>query len=217
VDYEIYHQLPDEMLRFHAQWRREIPTDGLSEREFGSHREWLFEGENKDGKGNYVVVEAEGKGHYCGCHVNIHNLSTSSLWDWPGEGDDMIFIDGEPFPPRLYGTGTEDYVNMAWCPTQEYSAPYHGLILGGLHNWKGLITYYRYHIADPIMFEKEIKVTIEHGHNNHRNDDWSTTAYWYQTEPHLKFPAMKAVNERLPIIADDFIWEGKVKLPDKKE
>jgi len=47
------------------------------------------------------------------------------------------------------------------------------------------------------MFDKSIKVTIEHGHNNHRSDDWSSTAYWYQVEPHKPFD-LKLVEERLP-------------------
>ena len=199
VDYEEYDQPhPPQVLRFHARWHRECPTVGVEESTCRDHDAWCFEGENKTGEGNYVVMQAKGAGHYCGCNINIHNLSTSNLWDWPGEGDDMIFIDGDT-TPTLHGTGTEDYVNMAWCPTQEYSAPYHGLILGGNDNWKGKITYYRYHIQDPIMFEKDIKVTIEHGHANHRSDDWSSTAYWYQTEPHMPYDKILPVAERLPV------------------
>ena len=49
----------------------------------------------------------------------------------------MIFVDGEPFPPTLHGTGTEDYFNTAWCPTQAYSAPYHGITMPGGPNWAG--------------------------------------------------------------------------------
>lgn len=210
VDYEEFQALPEDMLRFHAKWNRELPTKGQDESGFESHREWCFGRTNTTGEENYVLMEAEGRGHYVGCNVNIHNLNTGNLWDWPGEGDDMIFIDGEPWPPRLHGTGTEDYVNMAWCPTQEYSAPYHGLILGGKDNWKGKITYYRYHIQDPVMFEKSIKVTIEHGHDNHRSDDWSSTAYWYQTEPHKAFPEILPVEKRLPVDENEFQWEGKL-------
>ena len=47
------------------------------------------------------------------------------------------------------------------------------------------------------MFERSIRVTLEHGHNNHRSDDYSSTAYWYQTEPHKPF-RLPAVAERLP-------------------
>ena len=206
VDYEQMQTLPEGMLRFHAQWRRELPTGGIEEDSLPTRQDWCFGGSNTTGDGNYVLLEAEGKGHYVGCNVNIHNLSPSDQWNWPGEGDDMIFIDGEAWPPSLHGTGTEDYVNMAWCPTQEYSAPYHGLILGGKDNWKGKITYYRYHIQDPVMFEKSIRVTIEHGHNNHRSDDWSSTAYWYQTEPHKPFPAMLPVEKRLPVNEEELLW-----------
>ena len=96
---------------------------------------------------------------------------------------------------------------MAWCPTQNYSAPYHGLILGGEDNWKGKITYYRYHIQDPIVFDKSIKATFEHGHNNNRSDDISSTAYWYQSEPHMKFPKLLPVEKRLPIDEERWRWD----------
>ena len=215
IDYEELESLPENTLRFHASWHRELPTKGHDEKDFIDHNDWCFGGSNPSGDENYVVLEAKGKGHYCGCNINIHNLNTSNLWDWPGEGDDMIFVDGEAWPPNIHGTGTEDYVNMAWCPTQEYSAPYHGLILGGDDNWKGKITYYRYHILDPIMFEKDIRVTIEHGHNNNRSDDWSSTAYWYQTEPHMPLKDLPKVEDRLPILDEPFIRLGIIKTTEE--
>lgn len=208
VDFE-ERKVEKDALYFHARWHRECPTSGVSETGFAAHRDWCFGGENLDGKENYVVLEAEGKGHYCGANINIHNLSTSDMWDWPGEGDDMIFIDGDE-SPTLNGTGTEDYVNMAWCPQQEYAAPYHGLLLGGARNWKGKISYYRYHILDPVGFEKQIKVTIEHGHSNHRSDDWSSTAYWYQTEPHKTYEPLPCWQERMPVSVPALEWDGKI-------
>ena len=42
-------------------------------------------------------------------------------------------------------------------------------------------------------------MTIEHGHNNNRSDDLSSTAYWYQTEPHKKFSEYPKLKDRLPI------------------
>src|SRR5690606_3907734 len=166
---------------------------------------------------------AEGQGHYVGCNLNIHNLRVGEKQAWPehlnwpvtvdqlregvpeiferfnwyGEGDDMIFIDGEPWPPSLHGTGTEDYFNTAWCPAVPYHAPYHGITLPGGENWSGKISLYRFHIEDPICFQKSIRVTIEHGHNNHRSDDVSSTAYWYQLEPHKPF-SLPPVEQRLP-------------------
>ena len=215
VDYEQFDSLSDDVLRFHARWNRECPTGGKDPDLFKKHQEFCFGGNNTTGDENYQILEAEGQGHYVGANINIHNLNLSEKWSWPGEGDDMIFIDGEKWPPNIHGTGTEDYVNMAWCPTQEYNAPYHGLILGGDDNWKGKITYYRYHIKDPIMFNKSIKVTIEHGHNNNLSDDWSTTAYWYQTEPHMKYEPILPVAQRLPVDEEHLKWEGKIKFEDE--
>jgi D-arabinan exo alpha-(1,3)/(1,5)-arabinofuranosidase (non-reducing end) len=186
IDYEEFDELERSLGRFHAQWRRENPTDGVEQGK-QSNEEFLFGGENIGGEGNYVILEAEGKGHYVGCLLNVHNLRETDEWNWYGEGDDMIFIDGEEWPPSLHGTGMEDYFNTAWSPRQEYYSPYHGITLGGRENWSGQISFYRFHIEDPVPFEKSIRVTIEHGHANKRSDDYSSVAYWYQTEPHRPF------------------------------
>jgi hypothetical protein len=161
------------------------------------YEEFLFGGENDTGEGNYTILEAEGRGHYVGCVLNVHNLRETNLWNWYGEGDDMIFIDGDEWPPSLHGTGTEDYFNTAWCPQQEYSAPYHGITLGGGDNWGGQISLYRFHVEDPVTFERSIRVTIEHGHANKRSDDYSSVAYWYQAEPHRSFSILP-VEQRAP-------------------
>lgn len=182
VDYELFDGVQEDLGYFHASWHRENPTDGVAQGD-ETLRQYQVEGTNLDGAGNYVVLDAEGKGHYVGCVLNVRNLRDSAEWNWYGEGDDMIFIDGEPFPPSLHGTGTEDYFNTAWCPSESYSSPYHGITLPGGPNWSGEISLYRFHIEDPITFQSSIRVTLEHGHANKRNDDWSSVAYWYQTLP----------------------------------
>ena len=224
VDYEVHDEGAGDLGRFHAQWRRENPTDGIPDEGMGN-MEWMNGGTNLDGKGNYVILDAAGKGHYVGCNLNIHNLRQGakenwpnelgwpptrekviahreaflSCFDWIGEGDDMIFIDGEEWPPSFHGTGLEDYFNCAWCPSVPYSAPYHGITIGpDGPNWSGKMSFYRFHIEDPIRFQESIRVTIEHGHANRRSDDYSSTAYWYQLEPHKRFPSLLPVNERLP-------------------
>lgn len=197
IDYEAYDFLEDGLGRFHASWNRENPTEGKEQGAESNMDFLLFQGTNLDGADNYVILDAEGRGHYVGCVLNVDTLRDTAEYDWFGEGDDMIFIDGEPFPPSLHGTGTEDYFNTAWSPTQTYSSPYHGITLGGGPNWKGPVSYYRFHIEDPVMFSESIRVTIEHGHANKRADDLSSTAYWYQTLPHRKLE-LAAVEERLP-------------------
>jgi len=204
-DYERYpaDMALDDYGRFHAQWRRVNPTPGWADPavRWEDHRDKMWEAwaVPNHGEHNYVILEAEGRGHYVGCHVDIDSF-TRQANDWYGEGDDMIFVDGEAWP-AIHGTGTEDYFNTAYCPTQEYNAPYHGVILyQGTDDWRwrGKNTLYRYHIEDPVFFEKSIRVTIEHGHANKLTLDYSSTAYWYQAEPHAAFPPLPPVEQRLP-------------------
>lgn len=197
INYELHKEIAKDFLRFHAKWHRENPTDGISDKNM-SNEEFQQEGKNLTGEGNYTILEAEGVGHYIGCNLNIENLRNTEEMNWYGSGDDMIFIDGEGFPPSLHGTGTEDYFNTAWCPQREFSGLYHGITLGGGRNWSGKSSYYRFHIEDPIMFSKSIRVSMEHGHSNRRSDDWSSTAYWYQNEPHKPFEIMLPLKQRLP-------------------
>lgn len=199
IDYEEYTELDSRFGRFHAMWRRENPCEG-NDYNIGKKVE-KFIRKNPTHENDYLILEAEGEGHYVGCHLDIHNLFTPELRKktdsfWPGEGDDFFEIDdGETI---LYGTGTEDYFCTAWAPLEFYCSPYFGITLPGGQNWSGKISYYRYHIEDPIFFHKNLKVKIEHGHANQRSDDFSSTAYWYQTEPHKKFQPLLSVNERLP-------------------
>jgi len=204
VDYEEYDELPENALRFHAQWRRSNPTPAsvdLSDRRysFATTNELV----NLDGKGNYVILEAVGRGHYVGCVLSVDHLNPIPNFGWFGEGDDMIYIDGEE-TPSLVGTGTEDYFCAAWgYPGGHNSMPYHGISLAGPTEgpaaYSGKWTMYRFHIEDPVMFSRSIKVTIEHGHANVHASDYSSVGYWYQAEPHAPFPALPPVQARLPI------------------
>ena len=115
-------------------------------------------------------------------------------------GDDMIFIDGDALP-TINGTGTEDYYNGAWdFGGQPFAYMHNGApVISDPHERiGGRYCLYRWHIESPITFEKSIKVTIEHGHANHRSDNFYSVAYWYQTEPHAAFPALPPAAERIP-------------------
>ncbi|MFQ3548672.1 MAG: glycoside hydrolase family 172 protein [Armatimonadota bacterium] len=190
VDYEEHKSVSDDVLRFHAWWNREEDTGGPGrEEESKPHY-------NLDGKDNYLILDAVGKGHYVGCNVSIDNVEGG----WPGEGDDMIFIDSDTWPPSLHGTGTEDYFCAAWgFPSGEYAGPYHGVsYLEDPDHYFGKLTVYRHHIEDPIVFNERIRVTFEHRHANVGKDDWSSVAYWYQTVPHKPFPKILPAEKRLP-------------------
>jgi len=216
IDYEEHAALDADLGRFHAWWNRVNPTagtareDGYTRADYGytaTHTAGAGDGRhgpwrkpNLTGERNYVILDARGSGHYVGCNLNI-DVFERQVNDWYGEGDDMIFIDGEPWPPRLHGTGTEDYFNTAFCPTQEYCAPYHGItVYSGSKEWPwgGKNSLYRFHVEDPIRFERSIRVTIETGHNNTLANDYSSTAYWYQLDRTLPLPPLPPVELRLP-------------------
>ena len=108
----------------------------------------------------------------------------------------MIFIDDDTWPPSLHGTGSEDYFNHAWG-MQDNAFLMNG---SALHESiiPGYQVSYRFHLADPIHFANRIVVTLEHGHANHLADDWSSTAYWYQTLP-SPIKTILPVGDRLPV------------------
>lgn len=195
IDYQEWNESPADMGRFHACWKRQMVikkeevTEVLSENRVRRL--------NTTGKDNYIILEAEGKGHYVGCVLHLDTDETG----WWGEGDDMIFIDGEEWPPRLHGTGTEDYFCGAWnynLLQQPYCSPYFGYHFKGNNDYTGKHSQYRFHIEDPVYFEKSIRVTIEHGHANNKQGDWSSTAYWYQIGRKKELPDVGEFNDRIP-------------------
>jgi len=195
VDYEKHAQALEDVLYFHAMWRRENPCDGWAEPGISMGDRDLNETLNLSDEGNYLIVEAKGDGTYIGCNLSIHNVHGG----WWGEGDDMIFIDGESWPPSLHGTGSEDYFSHAYG-MQDVRGLYNGtsVFQRDHRDWAGKWTVYRWHLMDPIAFRKSIRVSIEHGHANCRSDDYSSTAYWYQKEPHVPFAPLLPVEQRLP-------------------
>ncbi|MFQ6674794.1 MAG: glycoside hydrolase family 172 protein [Fidelibacterota bacterium] len=166
---------------FHAQWRREI-TDP-------AHPE-------------YVILDAvEGTGHYVGTFL----AWTQMVDGWWGEGEVKFFVDDDDLYPTICGTGTEDYFGGAWCFGETFSTPFLGYPLWvrekGENPRHGM---YRWHIMDPIRFERNLKVTVQalgwwpNGKFRPLADDIASVAYWYQTEPHNRFPELPEPGQRLP-------------------
>jgi hypothetical protein len=172
IDYRELDGLRPDAPYFHAQYRQDFPCVGDR---------------------NYVILDAAGAGHYVGCNLSILQRTMG----WWGEGDDMIYVDGES-SPSLHGTGSEDYFSDGWGMRRDQH-PFYGCPLQEEDFEPGSkATVYRFHIPDPVPFKKSIRVTIEHGHGNDRSDYDSSVAYWYQTEPHVPFPALPASEKRLP-------------------
>jgi hypothetical protein len=189
VDY-ILTGVPSDAAYFHAQFRRVNPVPY---------------------KQVYTLLDGvKGRGQYVGTYmaIGVHNNG------WWGEGEIKFFIDGDKEYPTINGTGTEDYFcgsydfdtrrkNASGVEESHYTefcTPYSGLcqvIRGdGHYNVSQRFGMYRWHITDPIRFEKDIKVTIQDlgWHSDGRylplQDDIATTVFWYQTEPHQAFPVL---------------------------
>lgn len=214
IDYELTDEpIAGDVGRFHAQYRSETPCTKIVHQSDGARPiPGELPGVNTTGDENYVILDAEGQGQYVGCLLNIDNFdATNQMYTWPGEGDDMIFIDGEKWPPSLHGTGTEDYFCNSWgFPSGEYAGPYHGITLGtDSDEYFGKWSVYRFHIEDPVRFTKSVRVTIEHGHANDQGNDYSSVAYWYQLEPHAAQPQLPSVEKRMPRPVTHGLWHRK--------
>ncbi|MEJ5237836.1 MAG: glycoside hydrolase family 172 protein [Limisphaera sp.] len=185
IDY-VLTDVPEDAAYFHAQFRREDP---LKE------------------PGIYTILDGvEGRGHYVGTYLAWEVHSTG----WWGEGEVKFYIDGDRDFPTICGTGTEDY----FCGSYnfdtvgpdgkrrytEFSGPYTGLPQvirpDGLYDSQQRFGLYRWHIPDPIRFQKDLRVTIQAlgwrsgGRYLKLRDDIASVAYWYQTEPHKPFPRL---------------------------
>jgi hypothetical protein len=194
IDYRSYSKpLSSEELYFHAQYRQASPARGWTS-DWTSNGDASLQKKNLSGEGNYVWMEAKGRGHLVGVTMSV--LQNQDGW-W-GEGDDMFFVDGES-TPSINGTGSEDYFLGAWDFGDHafsyglYGAPVKGVELAG-----GRSSVYRFHLDSPIPFTRSLRATIEHGHANHRSDNMFSVAYWYQTEPHAEFPQLPPLDERIP-------------------
>ena len=189
VDY-ILTQVENDAAYFHAQFRRVNPLPF---------------------KQDYVLTEGiKGRGHYVGTYLawGVHSNG------WWGEGEIKFFIDGDQAYPTICGTGTEDYFcgsydfdtrqkNAAGLETTEYTpfnTPYAGLhqVIKGDGHYQVMQRFgmYRWHINDPIRFEKDLRVTIQAlGWKNNGTylplqDDIASVVFWYQSEPHAPFPKL---------------------------
>ena len=128
-----------------------------------------------------------GRGQFAGVTMSI--LQNQDYW-W-GEGDDMFFVDGES-RPSINGTGSEDYFLGAWgFGTHAFAYGLYGAPVKGDEKAGSRTSVYRFHLDSPITFTKSLKATIEHGHANHRSDNFCSV------EPHAPFPQLPPVADRL--------------------
>ena len=210
VDYETLPDFPPDSGYFHAEFRRANPFPGWgaeiqpntpeADRPNLEHQAW---------ENNYIILETQGRGHYIGCNLSVTNYTNN----WWGEGDDMNWVDGYKWPPDLHGTGSEDYLGHAGGMQEDASFYSGSSIFEGhtipvpeLELWRGNSGYqtgYVFHLTNPVHFECEIKVTIEHGHANHLANEMSSVAYWYAAQPTTAI-AVPTLLQRLTIHRENF-------------
>lgn len=189
IDY-ILTDVPDDAAYFHAQFRRTNPLPY---------------------KQDYVLVDGiKGRGQYVGTYMAI-GVTNNGWW---GEGEIKFFMDDDTKFPTICGTGTEDYFcgsydfdtrkkNEAGVETVNYTefcSPYTGMpqVIRGDGHYDVMQRFglYRWHITDPIRFDKNLKVTIQSlgwrhdGRYLPQQNDIASVVFWYQTEPHAPFPKL---------------------------
>ena len=226
IDYETMPDMPEDTGLLHAEFRRANPFSGwgpeIASNGAGSHLANIANKNRLAWDYNYVILETKGRGHYIGCNLSVTNFRG----DWWGEGDDMIWVDGYKWPPDLHGTGSEDYLNQAWgmqdnAFLRNGSSIFEGrtTLVPSITPWgEGAYqTSYVFHIENPVRFQKEIKVTIEHGHGNHLANEMSSVGYWYADAP---APAIKPppAAKRMPVPRDNlghWLYDKKNQCPGK--
>jgi len=130
-------KLPEDAMYFHAYWNRNFKTT--------------------PGEDYVILPEVDGIGRYLGTNIGVIGGSAYK-GTWFGEGEVKIYLDGDTKNPSLVGTGTEDYIGSGWGQG-EYACRYFGSLISNKDH--DIYAFYRFHIADPVYFHKDCKVTIQ--------------------------------------------------------
>jgi hypothetical protein len=209
VDYTIGDRLPDNVLYFHAYYRRENPTVL---------------------KKDYTILpKIEGNGRYIGCNIGVNADRKLYFKSWWGEGEVKIYLDGDEQYPTLCGTGTEDYIGTGWGQGR-FDNLYQGCSLADTARFR--YCFYRLHVPDPVYFRNNIRITIQQiGYMDEntrmlmgqagmkvykaggdlvpydlshpvqglfeRQDDWSSCVWFYLDKPFNNLPDIDPAEKRL--------------------
>ncbi len=136
INFTLTDRHDDDVLYFHAHWRRERMTTL--------------------GKDFEILPLIKGSGRFVGTHIGV--ITTPENIGWWGEGEINFYLDGDAEYPSLVGTGTEDYIGAA-LGMPVFKSRYQGCLTHD--DERGLHSIYRYHIPDPVYFHTDCRVTME--------------------------------------------------------
>jgi hypothetical protein len=184
IDYTLT-EVPADAGYFHAQFRRSNPNTTSV----------------------YTIADGiKGKGQFVGVYL-AWGVNNNGWW---GEGEIKFYLDGDNKFPTICGTGTEDYFCGSYNFDRngkytEFCTPYSGLVQvirpDGTYKSQQRFGLYRWHIADPIRFEKDLKITIQDlgwhldGRYLPQQSDISSVCFWYQANPHAPYPKLPGWRE----------------------
>jgi hypothetical protein len=160
--------------RLHVLFRRENPTAMKKD----------FE----------LLPRRVGKGRFIGSIMGIRAFDEN----WWGEGEIKAYLDGDTEFPTICGTGSEDYIGLSWG-MQQTPFFFNGCSL----NQNRFVSMYRWHLPDPIYWEKDCRVTIQQiGYKRdvglyERQDDWSCATFWYEPAPSAPLPSLPDARSRI--------------------
>ncbi|MDW8356221.1 MAG: glycoside hydrolase family 172 protein [Bryobacterales bacterium] len=207
VNYTLGDIHSEDVLYFHAHFRRENPT--------ALQRDYEF------------LPTVRGRGRFLGVFFGVIADQKKYSFTWWGEGEVKFYLDGDRELPTLAGTGTEDYISTAWGQGR-FDHLYHGCPVADFEKMQ--YSFYRFHVPDPIYFYQDIRATIQQiGYLNPRwmglvhqlgtrlykagpglvergpleeglfecQDDWSSVAYFYLNSPENNLPPLPPAAERL--------------------
>jgi hypothetical protein len=171
------------------------------------------------GKCDYTALEAKGRGKFVGWNVTVRSPGRDN---YPVDENEKFYIDGEEAASIEY-QGLEDSFGFSWGFPESESI----FALTGYFPFLKGAAAYRFFTQDAISFDKSLRVMIGFGVNEEprfRREfskegstiQFSTTVYWYQTEPHAPLPPMPTASERAPAPEQAF-WPGKETLPSPEQ
>ncbi len=179
IDYTLT-DVPADAAYFHAQYRRSNPNETSV----------------------YTIIDGvKGKGQFVGVYL-AWGVNNNGWW---GEGEIKFYLDGDTQFPTICGTGTEDYFCGSYNFDRngkytEFCTPYSGLAQvirpDGTYRSQQRFGLYRWHINDPVRFERDLKITIQDlgwhsgGRYLKQQSDIASVCFWYQTLPHASFPKL---------------------------